>query len=145
MNIRIKNTLRKRRLPTTALLKRLTKLLRSLGLPDAELSILFIGDRAMRTLNHTWRGKDSTTDVLSFPLREGRFPHIQPEMLGDIVISLPVAARQAAEAGHPLNVELERLLVHGLLHLLGYDHEQGLLEARRMKRKEQRLLKSLAA
>jgi len=99
----------------------------------------------MRTLNHTWRSKDSTTDVLSFPLREGRFPHIQPEMLGDIVISLPVAARQAAEAGHPLSVELERLLVHGLLHLLGYDHEQGLLEARRMKRKEQRLLKSLAA
>jgi probable rRNA maturation factor len=119
--------------------------LRSLGLPDAELSILFIGDRAMRTLNRTWRGKDSTTDVLSFPLREGRFPNIQPEMLGDIVISLPVAARQAVEAGHPLSVELEQLLIHGLLHLLGYDHEQGLLEARRMKRKEQRLLKSLAA
>jgi probable rRNA maturation factor len=99
----------------------------------------------MRTLNHAWRGKDSTTDVLSFPLREGRFPHIQPAMLGDIVISIPVATRQADEAGHPLSVELERLLVHGLLHLLGYDHERGLLEARRMKRKEQRLLKSLAA
>jgi probable rRNA maturation factor len=145
VNIRIKNNLRKRRLPTAALLKRLSKVLRSLGLPDAELSVLFIGDRAMRTLNRTWRGKDSTTDVLSFPLREGRFPNIQPEMLGDIVISLPVAARQAVEAGHPLSVELEQLLVHGLLHLLGYDHEQGLVEARRMKRKEQRLLKWLAA
>jgi probable rRNA maturation factor len=109
------------------------------------LSILFIGDRAMRSLNHTWRSKDSTTDVLSFPLREGKFPHIQPDMLGDIVISIPVAARQADEAGHPLNVEIERLLVHGLVHLLGFDHERGLLEARQMKRMEQRLLKRLAA
>jgi len=99
----------------------------------------------MRALNHTWRGKDGVTDVLSFPLREGGFPHIQPEMLGDIVISIPVAARQADEAGHPLNVELERLLVHGLAHLLGCDHERGPLEARRMKRLERRLLKRLAA
>ena len=106
---------------------------------------MFIGDRAMRTLNHTWRCKDSTTDVLAFPLREGRFPHIQPDMLGDIVISIPVAARQADEAGHALSAELEQLLIHGLLHLLGYDHEQGLPEARRMKRMEQRLLKRLAA
>ena len=99
----------------------------------------------MRTLNRTWRGKDRTTDVLSFPLREGRFLHIQPEMLGDIVISIPFAARQADEAGHSLTVEIERLLVHGLVHLLGYDHERGDREARRMKRMEQRLLKRLAA
>jgi len=99
----------------------------------------------MRTLNRTWRGKDRTTDVLSFSLREGRFLHIQPEMLGDIVISIPVAARQADEAGHSLTVEIERLLVHGLVHLLGYDHERGDREARRMKRMEQRLLKRLAA
>jgi probable rRNA maturation factor len=120
-------------------------LLRSLGHPDAELSVLFIGDRAMRTLNHTWRGKDTTTDVLSFPLREGRFLHVQPEMLGDIVISIPVAARQAIDAGHPLSVEIERLLIHGLVHLLGYDHEQGGREARRMVRMEHRLLKRLDA
>ncbi len=99
----------------------------------------------MRTLNHAWRGKDGTTDVLSFSLREGRFLHIQPEMLGDIVISIPVAARQADEAGHSLTVEIERLLVHGLVHLLGCDHERGRLEARRMKRMEHRLLKRLAA
>ena len=99
----------------------------------------------MRTLNHKWRGKDRTTDVLSFPLREGRFPHIQPDMLGDIVISVPVAVRQADEAGHSLTVEIERLLVHGLVHLLGYDHERGHLDARRMTRMEQKLLKRLAA
>ena len=132
-------------MPTAVLGKKLTKLLRSLGLSDAELSVLLIGDRAMRTLNLAWRGKDRTTDVLSFPLRERRFLHIQPEMLGDIVISVPVAARQADEAGHSLTVEIERLLVHGLVHLLGYDHERGHVESRRMKRMEQRLLKRLAA
>jgi probable rRNA maturation factor len=109
------------------------------------LSVLFIGDRAMRTLNNAWRKKDRTTDVLSFPLREGRFTNIQPDMLGDIVISVPVAARQAANAGHSLIVELERLLVHGLVHLLGYDHKQSLKEARCMERKERQLLKRLGA
>lgn len=99
----------------------------------------------MRTLNRAWRGRDRATDVLSFPLREGRFLHIQPHMLGDIVISVPAAARQADEAGHSLTVELERLLVHGLVHLLGYDHELGLKEARRMERKERQLLKRLDA
>jgi probable rRNA maturation factor len=109
------------------------------------LSVLFIGDWAMRTLNHAWRKKDRTTDVLSFPLREGRFTHIQPDMLGDIVISVPAAERQADKAGLSLIVELERLLVHGLVHLLGYDHEQGLKEARCMERKERQLLKRIAA
>ena len=145
MNIRITSNLTKRRLPTAFLATKLEKLLRSLGLPDAELSVLFIGDRAMRTLNHAWRNKDKATDVLSFSLREGRFLHIQPDMLGDIVISVPAAARQADEAGHSLTVELERLLVHGLVHLLGYDHERSNKDARSMERKERRLLKRLDA
>jgi len=99
----------------------------------------------MRTLNNTWRNRDRTTDVLSFPLREGRFLDIQPDMLGDIVISVPVAARQAKDGGHSLTIELERLLVHGLVHLLGYDHEQGLKETRRMERKERQLLKRMSS
>ena len=98
----------------------------------------------MRSLNRRYRGKDRTTDVLSFSLREGMFSHIQPTVLGDIVISLPAAARQAAEAGHPLLREIERLLVHGLLHLLGYDHDRGPHEALRMERKERKLLKGLS-
>lgn len=144
MNIGIRNNLRKKKLPTAAYRRKLARLLRSFGWPDAELSVLFVGDRGMRTLNHTWRGKDKTTDVLSFPLREGRFSNIQPEMLGDIVISIPVAVRQAKAAGHSLAAEVERLLVHGLVHLLGFDHEQGRREARRMKRKEQQLLKRMS-
>ena len=99
----------------------------------------------MRSLNRHYRGQDKTTDVLSFSLREGRFPHIQPEMLGDIVISVPVAERQAREEGHALAREIDRLLVHGLVHLLGYDHERSPHEAGRMKRKEHQLLKRLSA
>jgi len=97
----------------------------------------------MRTLNRKYRGKDRTTDVLSFAFREGAFGNLQRQVLGDIVISLPTAGRQARQAGETLNRELDRLLVHGLLHLLGYDHERGEREARRMRRREKRLLESL--
>jgi probable rRNA maturation factor len=83
--------------------------------------------------------------VLSFSLREGKFPHIQPNILGDIVIAVPTAVRQAAETGHTLSREIEFLLIHGLLHLLGYDHERGGEEARKMKRRERQLLKRLSS
>ena len=145
MNIRVKNTQKKQRLATRALETKLGNLLRSIGLHNAELSVLFVGDRAMRSLNRRYRGKDKTTDVLSFSLREGAFSHIQPHILGDIVIAVPTAARQAAEAGHAFGREIEALLVHGLLHLLGYDHERSGDEARRMKRRELQLLKRMAA
>ncbi len=99
----------------------------------------------MRTLNRTYRGKDRTTDVLSFAMREGRFSRIRPELLGDIVICAPAAARQAASLGHSYGREIDRLLVHGLLHLVGYDHERGEREGERMRRKEDRLLTRLGA
>jgi rRNA maturation RNase YbeY len=108
------------------------------------LSVLFAGDHVVRTLNRQYRGKDRTTDVLSFALREGPFANLQPEFLGDIIISVPVAAKQAREAGHSLAREIELLLVHGLLHLLGYDHERGPAEARKMRRKERLLMKETA-
>lgn len=120
-------------------------MLESLGLPDAELSVSFVGDAFMRTLNRTYRGIDRPTDVLSFSMREGAFPRIQPDVLGDIVIAVPVAARQASAAGHDLHREIDLLLVHGLLHLLGYDHERGRREEAGMKRKERALLARLPA
>jgi len=119
-------------------------LLQSIGLPDAELSILFIGDRAMRSLNRRYRGVDRTTDVLSFPFREGNIANKLTDMLGDIVISVPAAHRQARAAGYELSHEIDRLLVHGLAHLLGYDHANDTQEARRMLRKEQHLLNKLS-
>jgi probable rRNA maturation factor len=107
------------------------------------LSVLFTGDRTMRSLNRTWRDIDRTTDVLSFSQREGRFSGIRTELLGDIVISVPQAHRQAREAGHTLTREIEFLLVHGLLHLLGYDHERGPTEAAKMRRREREFLQMI--
>jgi probable rRNA maturation factor len=118
-------------------------LLAAAGLRSAGLSVLLVGDRAMRTLNRRYRGKDRTTDVLSFSLCEGPGAAMPHGFLGDIVISVPAAARQAREAGISLHGEIDRLLAHGLLHLLGYDHERGAAEERRMRSRERRLLERL--
>jgi probable rRNA maturation factor len=98
----------------------------------------------MRSLNRRYRGIDRTTDVLSFSQREGQFADIRSDILGDIVISVPAAVRQARELNHSLVHEIERLLVHGLLHLLGYDHERSPAEARKMRRKEAVLFRRIA-
>lgn len=114
------------------------EVLTALRLPDAELSVLLVNDVAMRRLNRDWRGKDRPTDVLSFAQSEG--PGGAPAgLLGDVVISLDTARRQAAERGAALGDELLRLLIHGVLHLLGYDHERSPVEARRMQRRERAL------
>jgi probable rRNA maturation factor len=92
----------------------------------ARLSILLCGDRRMGTLNSKWRGVDRPTDVLSFPAFEAsasRAAVRRGTFLGDLVIDVPYAARQARRRGHPLGREVQILLAHGLLHLLGYDHE----------------------
>ena len=143
MTILIKSTLKKQEPTQRAVRARLRKLLAAVGLQNAELSVLFVGDCAMRTMNRRYRGKDRTTDVLSFAFREGAYGTVQHNMLGDIVVSLPVAERQARQAGETITREIDRLLVHGLLHLLGYDHEQGEQKARRMRNREKRLLEIL--
>ncbi len=111
------------------------------ALEHLEVSVLFVNDAGMRRLNHLYRGIDRTTDVLSFPLISEKPPlhHARQLLLGDIVISLPQAKRQAEEYGTNLNQELARLLVHGLLHLLGYDHEKSSYRAAKMRRLEAEL------
>ena len=111
------------------------RLLRALRLEDAELSLLVVSDRRIRQLNRDWRGRDRATDVLSFPQHDGPGP-APGGLLGDVVISVDAARRQAGEAGESLGEEADRLLIHGLLHLLGYDHERSASEARRMQRRE---------
>ncbi|MEO8056287.1 MAG: rRNA maturation RNase YbeY [Acidobacteriota bacterium] len=87
------------------------------------LSVLLCGDRRMRTLNKTWRRKDRSTDVLSFPSLEESSSSRSSSFLGDLVIDVPYATRQARRRGHAVSREIQILLAHGLLHLLGYDHE----------------------
>jgi len=99
----------------------------------ATLTIVITTDRRIRRLNRTWRGVDTSTDVLSFPAGEDPGPG---RHLGDLVISRETAARQARHEGHSLATELRVLALHGLLHLLGYDHER---DSGRMARIERRL------
>ena len=138
--------MRGRRAPTLArrLARTARRLLGELGLDGAELSLVLVSDGVMHELNRAWRGKDRPTDVLAFAQREGE--GVAPDgLLGDVVISVDTARRQAAALGHSLAAEGERLLVHGLLHLLGYDHERSIAEAQRMQRKERTLLRALEA
>ena len=97
------------------------------SLPEAtgkNLTIAFVSDRKMRQLNREFRGKDSTTDVLSFPDEADEFDFGETEEnLGDIVISLEQAARQAEENNLSFELEIKQLILHGILHLCGYDHE----------------------
>ena len=89
--------------------------------PPADLTILLTDDSTLHHLNRTYRGIDKTTDVLSFTDGEAPAPDA-PIYLGDLAISLPQATRQAMQGGHPVSAELQLLTVHGVLHLLGYDH-----------------------
>lgn len=120
-------------------------LLRAMALlaVDHEVSVLAVDEAEMAQLNHTYREKSGPTDVLSFALNEGEEGEAQDYWLGDIVVCPAVAARQAARAGHAAERETCWLLIHGLLHLLGYDHERGRDEARRMRDQEQWLLSNL--
>lgn len=143
MNVAV--AMRGRRAPVLArrLGRSARRLLERLRLRDAELSVLLVSDREMRSLNHRWRGLDRPTDVLAFAQREGA-GGAPAGVLGDVVISVDTARRQAADRGHSLLREGDRLLVHGLLHLLGYDHERSAAEARRMQRRERALARCLA-
>jgi probable rRNA maturation factor len=98
----------------------------------------------MRRLNRDYRGKDRPTDVLAFSLLEGAGAGVS-DAIGDVVISTATAARQARENGLTLRQEVDRLLVHGILHLVGYDHERSAAEARKMRRKENICLEALEA
>jgi probable rRNA maturation factor len=109
------------------------RILSDLGCHDCELSIVLLADDDIQHLNRDYLSRDYPTNVLSFPMGEGG-------LLGDVVISMETAQREANESGITLEEELGILLVHGILHLLGYDHEGIPEEAARMKSKEQEIL-----
>lgn len=113
----------------------------------AEVSVTFVDNEQIRVLNAEYRNKDSATDVLSFPLGEDGVYDLNNEtgayLLGDIVISVPRAIEQAEMYGHSLRREIGFLTVHSMLHLLGYDHENGGIEAVRMREKEEQVLNKL--
>lgn len=113
--------------------------LAALGLDAPELCVRLTDDDTIRALNAEYRDKDTATDVLSFPQQDG---DVVGGLLGDMVISVPTATRQAAELGHDLHTELRVLLVHGIAHLLGHDHHDD-DEAAAMREVERRGLAAL--
>jgi len=110
---------------------------------ETEISVLFTDDKFIRSLNNKYRGIDKPTDVLSFSLQEGaiKSPEVESnKLLGDIIISAETAQRQADNLNHSLEKELTVLLIHGLLHLTGHDHEKG-KDYKIMREKESEMLK----
>jgi len=138
MPVALVSRVRSRGLKLRALRSTAQKLLKAANRSGATLSIILVGDARMRSLNRAFRRIDRPTDVLSFPLGD----RTQDKHLGDVVISLDTAERQAADYAAPLQREVERLLIHGILHLLGHDHHRR-DERLRMEREERRLARAI--
>jgi rRNA maturation RNase YbeY len=105
---------------------------------EGELSVLFTDDQRISELNQRYLKRQGPTNVLAFPMLTGSLP--PSGMLGDVVISVDTALSESRELGEPLQRTVDRLLIHGLLHLLGHDHEGSSKQALRMKREENRLM-----
>ena len=117
------------------------KILRLLDRQSAELSLALVGNEEIRELNRRYRNKPTPTDVLSFPADEPANPHAR--LLGDVVISVEQAEIQSRRARRTLEAEIDWLLIHGILHLLGYDHERSAKEAKIMRALEKKITRAL--
>jgi rRNA maturation RNase YbeY len=107
---------------------------------DVELSILFTDDNHISQLNRRYLGREGPTNVLAFPMSGGSAADVDSGLLGDVVVSTDTAIRESKDQGVPLNETIYRLLIHGILHLLNYDHEKSSEDALRMEKEEERLL-----
>tara|TARA_B100000378_G_C17860734_1_gene348518 strand:+ start:126 stop:596 length:471 start_codon:yes stop_codon:yes gene_type:complete len=140
MEIFIRNEYPGIKVDTRKIKQQIGKVMSSLDCNEHEISILFVGDQGIRDLNRQFRGMDRPTDVLSFPqLLEGEPEIPGAPVLGDVAISLETASHQSEDHGLSLGEELTLLLIHGILHLLGYDHEISDREEERMRKKTREL------
>ena len=143
MEILISNRQVKRPIAPKQIQKTARAILDALASPEAELSLLVVDDDGITPLNHDYRGRTGPTNVLAFPMQEGAFSDLNPHLLGDVVISVETCQREAEAAGTTFEKRFTELLIHGILHLFGYDHERSAAEAERMTRKSEALLKQL--
>ena len=143
MGVLIQNQQRIQKINLREIRRKAQKMLEILGLTNKELSILLADDPTIAELNQRYLRRARPTNVIAFPMQEGPYSEINPHILGDVVISVETAHRHAQEVGLPVSGVLERLLVHGILHLVGYNHEGPDEEARRMEEKEAEILQAL--
>jgi len=117
------------------------RILASLRISGYELSVLLLDNKGIRAVNKKYLNRNRPTNVISFSLTEGEFGNINPQVLGDVVISVEKALEQAETRGTSLEEELTFLLIHGILHLVGYDHEKKASEREKMRKKEKEVYK----
>jgi probable rRNA maturation factor len=140
MEVVVQNRQKSPRVRTTKVKETAEKILSDLEFHECELSILLVDDDEITHLNREYRARDHPTNVLAFPMREGEDTHLHPDLLGDVIISTETAEREARHRGSTLGEEMALLLVHGILHLIGYDHEGDSKKAAAMEAKEQEIL-----
>ena len=113
--------------------KKAQAILNALDNPDAELSVVILDDSEIEVLNQKYLNRSGPTNVIAFPMREGEFSDLSPLLLGDVIISIETAEREALNAGMSVETRLDQLLVHGILHLIGFDHETNQSDAAKME------------
>jgi probable rRNA maturation factor len=143
MEILIEDRQSRHKIPRDAIRKKAKIILKALGALDGELSILIVDDPEIAKLNKAYLDRSGPTNVIAFPMQQGQFGHISPNLLGDVVISVDTAAREAQDVSMAIESRFDQLLVHGILHLFGFDHKKMSQEAEAMMIKERQLLKLL--
>ncbi|MFV9646007.1 MAG: rRNA maturation RNase YbeY [Desulfobacterales bacterium] len=144
MEILIDNRQNKRRILQEKIQQTAQVILSALDCPDGELSILIVDDIQIEELNKRYLNRLGPTNVIAFPMREGRFSNITPRLLGDVVISVEAAVREGELAKISMEDRFDQLLIHGILHLFGYDHEKSEQDAQQMEKKSDELLDVLS-
>jgi rRNA maturation RNase YbeY len=145
MTICIHNRQRAVAIHTAAVKKRVQQIMVYLGCPEQEIGVVFGSDRLLQELNRRYRHKDRPTNVLAFPQSPTYAGEPASTILGDVIVALPTAAREAHDLQQSLEERVVYLLLHGILHLLGYDHEGSAVQRRRMEALEQEVLAHLQA
>ena len=143
MEVLIDNRQSRHKISPKKIQKAVQVILSALDFPDGEISILLVDDPQIATLNQQYLDRQGPTNVIAFAMREGEFSHLTPHLLGDVVISMDTAAMEAQEAGLSKARRFNELLIHGILHLFGYDHEDSKKEDRRMEEKSRELLEMI--
>lgn len=141
MGILIDDRQKKHKIPKTKIKMIAQAILNALGSPEGELSILVIDDSEIQTLNKKYLNRPGPTNVIAFPMKAGDFSDINPQLLGDVVISMETAGREALQSEITTEKRFAQLLVHGILHLFGFNHEKSRQDARKMEIKSNELLK----
>lgn len=143
MEILIEDKQNRHRIAHEEIERKAKTILNALDCPDGELSIVIVDDPEMAKLNKKFLDRPGPTNVIAFSMREGPFGEVNPNLLGDVIISVETAAREAKDAGISIELRFDQLLIHGTLHLFGFDHEKTPEQAKAMRVKEKELLKLL--